>query len=220
MTRGIARVSAALVLVAAFSVTLAATGGATVAGRNAVVATAAGHSSLRARGVVTKVASSDIAWRRQPRIVGRWARTRTCRELVDALARYGLAATAPAAVGDYFPGQTPEELSKKSDVCAGASPSPHSHFFSRGRMFGSVDESGHQVDDGTYRLVNRRTIRINDGKFRYRIHSGRLALTPLITDAQRAAALAAPLKFSAAIWMVAVAYPGHAWKRVPCHGWC
>jgi hypothetical protein len=31
-------------------------------------------------------------------------------------------------------------------------------------------------------------------------------------------ALAHPLQFSTAGWMVAVAYPGHTWKRVPCGG--
>ena len=58
------------------------------------------------------------------------------------------------------------------------------------------------------------------GTFRIRIRDGRLHLTPRITAAQKREALAHPLEFSSAGWMVAVAFPGHAWQRVPCNEWC
>jgi hypothetical protein len=45
-------------------------------------------------------------------------------------------------------------------------------------------------------------------------------LTPLLTSALKREALADPLDFHAAGWMVAVAYSGHAWKRVACAKWC
>ena len=47
-----------------------------------------------------------------------------------------------------------------------------------------------------------------------------LALTPVITAAAKRQALAKPLDFSTAGWQIAVAFPGHTWKRVPCKGWC
>ena len=47
-----------------------------------------------------------------------------------------------------------------------------------------------------------------------------LMLTPLLTSALKREALADPLDFHAAGWMVAVAYSGHAWKRVACAKWC
>ena len=47
-----------------------------------------------------------------------------------------------------------------------------------------------------------------------------LRLEPVISAAARRKALAHPLQFSTAGWQVAVAFPGHAWKRVPCAQWC
>jgi hypothetical protein len=47
-----------------------------------------------------------------------------------------------------------------------------------------------------------------------------LLLTPLVTAAQKHAALAFPLRFSTGGWMVAVSYRGHAWRRVACGPWC
>ena len=161
-----------------------------------------------------------LAHSRVPRLVGRWSRVRTCQELVDALAKVGLRATAPAAVGDFFPGSTPQQLAQKTNICDGAAPQVHSHFFTRDRRFGSLDQNGQQVDDGRFH-INGHTLRINAGTFRYRIRNGkRLNLTPVITAAARREALADPLQFSVAVWMVAVAYPGHTWKRVACNGWC
>ena len=95
----------------------------------------------------------------------------------------------------------------------------HSHFFSSAGQFGSVDYNGQQVDDGTYRLLNARTIRIGDGTFHFRITARQLRLEPVISAAARRKALAHPLQFSTAAWQIAVAFPGHAWKRVPCAQW-
>jgi hypothetical protein len=141
--------------------------------------------------------------------------------LVNALKNAGLGATAPAVVGDFFPGSTPKQLAKKPDICKGAKPMVHSHFFAKDRRFGSLDQNGNQVDDGRYRIISRHTFRIGRSTFRYRISERkRLALNPVIRAAARRQALAHPLQFSAAVWMVSLAYPGHTWKRVPCNGWC
>jgi hypothetical protein len=160
------------------------------------------------------------------RLVGRWERVNTCRELVRALDRYGLRATAPAMIAGngYVPG-TPRQIARRSDPCKGAVARRHSHFFRDSGQFGSVDYRDEQVDEGPWAVVGTRRLKIGSpplagGRFRVRIRDGRLHLRPLITAAQRRKALAHPLQFSSAGWMVSVAFPGHAWTRVPCDEWC
>ena len=155
-----------------------------------------------------------------PALVGRWQTSRTCEGLVVALAKFGLAALAPGVVGDYFPNQSPAELAKKTNVCAGSKPMLHSHFFAANGKWGSLDQHGNQVDNGTYHVLTANTLKINDGTFRFRIQGKTLMLTPLITAAEKQAALAKPLNFSTAGWMVAVSYWGHAWRQVPCGSRC
>jgi hypothetical protein len=153
-------------------------------------------------------------------IVGRWQQSHTCDELVSALDALGLGALAPGVVGDYFPDLTPEELAAKSDICSGALPQLHSHFFTTTGLFGSLDQFQNQVDDDTYEVLDSNTLRIGSGTFGYKIQDDRLALTPFITDKQRREALRHPWDFSIAGWMVAVSYPGTMWNRVACQGWC
>ena len=123
-------------------------------------------------------------------------------------------------MGDYFPNQQPTDLAKKRNICDGAKPQLHSHFFTVDGKFGSLDQHGKQVDDGTYKLLSTNTVKINDGTFRFRIQGKTLMLTPLLTSAEKQAALAKPLNFSTAGWMVAVSYLGRPWKRVACGTWC
>jgi hypothetical protein len=164
-------------------------------------------------------AATDAA--RSTKIVGRWERVTTCQELVSALTKAGLRKTAPAMLaGNGFVPGTPNQLAARANICKGAVARRHSHFFTATGQFGSVDYNGQQVDDGSYRLLDARTVRINDGKFHFRIAGRELRLEPVISAAARRKALAFPLKFSTAGWQVAVAFPGHAWKRVPCAQWC
>jgi hypothetical protein len=126
--------------------------------------------------------------------------------------------------GDYFPGERAGDLAKKADVCDGAEAQRHSHFFTKDGAFGSLDQNLKQVDDGSYRMIGTTTLRIGSdvrATFRYRIASGnQLTLEPVISESMKRRALANPLKFSAAGWAVAVAYPGHIWQRVHCEGRC
>jgi hypothetical protein len=154
-------------------------------------------------------------------IVGRWKQVHTCDQLVDVLESNGLAQVAPATVLDYFPDSSPSEVARKPDICKGARPQAHYHFFNEFDSFGSLDQDGNQVDDGTYKLINHRTFRIGKARFRYRIEQDRtLVLHPVITAPDRRRALAHPLQFSTAGWQVAVSYDGRPWKRVNCSGWC
>jgi hypothetical protein len=154
-------------------------------------------------------------------IVGRWQQNHKCQQLLDAFNDLGLGALAPGMVGDYFPDQTYDELAAKDNLCSGARPQIHYHFFTEDGFFGSLDQFENQVDDGTYVIVDSNTFQIaGNATFDYSIQGGTLKLTPIITDEQRQEALAHPENFSTAGWMVAVAYPGTKWKQVPCEGWC
>jgi hypothetical protein len=172
-------------------------------------------------GVVTVPAAATSSAARANALVGRWERVTTCQDLVSALTKAGLRTTAPTMLaGNGLVAGTPRQLARKVNICKGAVPRRHSHFFTAAGMFGSIDYNGKQVDDGTYRLLDSRTVRINDGTFHFRISGRELRLEPVISAVARRKALAPPLQFSTAGWQVAVAFPGHAWKRVPCAGWC
>ena len=156
-------------------------------------------------------------------LLGRWQKVTTCQQIVESLRRFGLEAVAPAMVaGNGLVPGTPAELARKSNICEGAIPRVHSHFFTRSGQFGSLDWNRRQVDEGAYRIVDSRTFRIGKATFRFRVIDGRrLTLTPVLSAAAKRWALAHPLRFSQAGWMVAVALPaGGPWKRVRCAGWC
>jgi hypothetical protein len=159
-----------------------------------------------------------------PELVGLWRRVNKCPELLGALEEAGLGAAAASVVGDYFPGARPEELAEKEDLCEGAEPFVHYHFFDANGRFGSLDEEQDQVDDGMYEIIDEGRFRIGNpdvgAVFHYEVDGDTLRLTPEITKAMLEEALASPLEFSPAGWSVAVAYPGEGWKRVPCGSWC
>ena len=154
-------------------------------------------------------------------LVGRWEQTHSCEALVQALDKAHLSATAPAVVVDYFPNSSPKQLAAKHDLCSGATPQLHSHFFTVDGMFGSLDQHDNQVDDGSYEIINDHAVRIGDGTFDFTIANGdTLILKPVISAADRRKALASPLEFTTAAWQVAVTYGGLSWKRADCDGWC
>jgi hypothetical protein len=158
-------------------------------------------------------------------IVGRWEVSRTCEGMVEALDQAGLRELAASTVGDYFPDQSPNQLARKADVCQGAKPQQHSHFFTKDGQFGSVDQHEEQVDDAPYRVVEKGTVRLStefgEETYRYRIAGGNeLTLEPVIPPRAKRAALAKPLEFTLAGHSAAVAYTGHTWKRVDCANWC
>jgi hypothetical protein len=72
-------------------------------------------------------------------LVGEWRRVTTCQELVQALRDAGLGDLAPQVVaGNGLVRGTPEQLAEKADMCEGAVPREHSHFFTD---FGRSDRS-------------------------------------------------------------------------------
>ena len=171
-------------------------------------------------GITSLVPAQATASPATTSIVGRWQQAHTCDQLVSALNALGLGSLAPGVVGDYFPNQTPEQLAAKPDICSGAIPQLHSHFFTASGLFGSLDQFQNQVDDGTYVIVDANSFMIGDATFDFSIHGDQLTLTPVITAKQRREALKHPWDFTTAGWMVAVSYPGTTWNRVACQGWC
>ena len=89
-------------------------------------------------------------------------------------------------------------------------PLRHSHFFTADGLFGSRDQDGNQVDDGTYRIVDEGTFVVSkefpDVTFHYSIDGDRITFEPVIPECS-------PDCFEAA-WSVSVAFPGHEWRRV------
>ena len=138
--------------------------------------------------------------------------------MVGALDQVGLGALAPAMLaGNGLVRGSPRQLAEKDDICEGAVPREHSHFFTETGLFGSVDYNDQQVDDGEYEVVDDDTVLIGGGPsgFTYRItEDGQtLSLDPVIPASDKRLALARPLEFSGAGWSVAVAFPGYTWER-------
>jgi hypothetical protein len=157
-------------------------------------------------------------------LVGRWERVNECPQLVEAFEQADLAEITPAFLGDYFPDSTPQELAQKADLCEGAEPFVHSHFFTDTGEFGSLTEDMEQVDDGTYEITEDGTFVISkefpDVTFNYEIEGDTLTLTPVLTQELKDEAHAHPLDFTAAGWAITMSYLGNTWKRVDCAEWC
>jgi len=169
----------------------------------------------------SSAASSTAPATSSSELVGRWELEQSCDELIDALHAADLDAVLPSMLEDWFPDSTPGELARKAKPCQGATPRrPHSHFFTADGQFGSVDQTGQQVDDGPYQVLDDHTVRIGEGSFTYSITDGEtLILHPVIEAADRRQALAHPLDYNTAGWQAAVAWGGRPWKRVDCGEW-
>src|SRR4051812_31602211 len=127
--------TAALAVAGAVAVTVAVAVAVAVAVGSGAAAPSAPPGPSQARSATTT-------------LVGRWERTNTCRELVRALKRYGLGATAPAMIaGNGYVSGTPQQIARRRDPCRGAVRRRHSHFFRADGQFGSVDYNDQQVDD-------------------------------------------------------------------------
>ena len=96
----------------------------------------------------------------------------------------------------------------------------HAHFFSPDGQFGSLDQNGQQVDDGTYEVVDDDTMTIGGVEFTYTVANGELVLEPVISKADRKAALADPYEYTDAGWAISVANGGRPFRSVQCEQWC
>jgi hypothetical protein len=147
----------------------------------------------------------------QPALVGTWLRTTTCTELTTALTKAGLRKWVPEFIAGngFIPGVTrPDQIANRANPCQGSVPRKHSHFFTKSRRFGSLDWKGRPVDDGTYRVVNNRTVVIfkefPQVTFHYRIRGGTMTFAPVISKGCSTFRCA---------WAISMAYPGKRWGR-------
>ena len=158
---------------------------------------------------VSTTPTSSSAPPTTPAIVGEWQRTQSCDELVGLLRGAGMPqAVVPMLAEDgWIPGVTkPSQIEDPAHPCEHAVPRKHSHFFTADGHFGSRDESGEQVDDGSYQLVDSSRVVIGGVTFEYVIEDDTIMFTPMVPAC-------APDCFEAA-WSVAVAYEGYRWERI------
>jgi len=157
-----------------------------------------------------------------PLLVGRWqqsAAVHSCSNWVRGMDREGLL-TAVEPSPPFHVGETWQQVA--DDFC---DPGPgdygveHSHFFDQDGNFGSLDQHSDHVDEGSYEIVNEHTMRIGRarsarGQRRHAdVGSGHHTRCPQ-------GGLAKPGKFTEAVWMVSVAFPGESWQRGECESWC
>lgn len=147
-------------------------------------------------------------------IVGDWVREMTCEERVSALEEVGLGrfAAEHVAGNELVPGISYDEpeLIDPQRPCKGAVPRKHGRFFTKDGGFGSTDHRGEQVDDGSFTLTGDRTIVVDKEfgsvTFNFRLRDGELFLEPVMPKCLDKGCWAAQ-------WAVAVASPGHPWRR-------
>jgi hypothetical protein len=170
------------------------------------IAVAAGNGSTGAA-----ITRAEVATAQSP-LVGTWQRLTTCSELSTALRRSGQGRWLLEFIAGnrFIPGVVrPGQIKDPANPCKGAVPRRHSHFFTKSRMFGSLDWRGQPVDDGTYRLVGTRTFVISKEfpkvTFHYRIRGGTITFAPVIPKGCSTFRCA---------WAISMAYPGKTWQRV------
>jgi hypothetical protein len=147
-------------------------------------------------------------------LVGEWRRTHRCEEVVEILREAGFneqVALENIAGNGFLPGlSSPSEIADVKHPCRGAVPLLHSHYFTADGQFGSKDQNGQQVDDGTYKIVDDGTFVISGGfpdvTFHYRVTGDTIRFDPVVPSC-------AP-SCEEASWSLMVAFPGKTWERV------
>jgi hypothetical protein len=179
-----------------------------------VVGCGSGAEPRSTAGVTTPAASSapsspssaPSSAAKTPALVGEWQRTQTCAELQHILAAAHLEYMLLIALArdNWIPGVTePSQIKDPRHPCRGAVARKHSHFFTADGKFGSRDQNGQQVDEGSYYITNPGTVVINNATFHYRITGGGNTIS--FEPAQET---------GISEWSVNVAYPGYTWHRI------
>jgi hypothetical protein len=147
-------------------------------------------------------------------LVGEWQLERDCREIVRALDEAGFeeftlevlagAEMVPGVVND------PSQFEDPKNPCKGAAPSKHSHFFTADGQFGSRNEFGEQVDEGTYEIVDDDTfVLAGNATFNYQIDGDTIMFEPVIPEGCSTKAC-----HGNAVYAISVAFPGQTWQRI------
>jgi hypothetical protein len=131
-------------------------------GSNRVPLTASGTSARP---------TSSIASIPHAALIGEWQRLQKCSELEHSMNKAELhdALLQFIAEDGWIPGVTRvKQIEYPTHPCKGAVARKHSHFFTADGAFGSRDDNGKQVDDGSYRLVGDDTVVIGSVTFHYK----------------------------------------------------
>jgi hypothetical protein len=149
-------------------------------------------------------------------LVGTWERVTHCQDYVRALTAAGFGEATLNAASEFVH-VTPPGVADAEHPCRGALPRRHSHFFTPDGQFGSLDEFGNQVDEGTYEIIGNDTLVIPYGfeegppilvTFHFRIHGNTIAFDPVIpSDCSTSRCR------EAAAWSITVALAGRTWRR-------
>lgn len=180
----------------------------------AVIAAGCGSDGSVESGSTSPSPSPEETVSAVAELVGTWERVTNCPEVVKILEEADLDPwIAESVVGNSFvPGvKKVSQLDDPSDPCKGSVSREHSHFFTEGGEFGSLDWRGERVDDGSYEIIDDHTFVVSKEfpapvMFNYEITGDTIMFEPVVPDC-------APDCFEAA-WSVIVAYPGKAWRRV------
>lgn len=187
---------------------LAGCGGATATVSPGPVAT-----GTVAPSIVTLAPATATAAPPQPALVGSWLGAHNCQRIADVLGAAGMESQVlPNIVENgLLPGVTdPDEVPDPADPCDGSIEVAHSHFFTAGGLFGSRDQHGQQVDDGSWSLVDENTFAINGTNlFDFVIEGDELRMKPASVGSCPADSTA----WCPEAWKLMVAMPGLAWTR-------
>jgi hypothetical protein len=177
------------------------------AGPSASTAVATSPTAVTPTAAPTGSGSADV-----PAIVGTWVGTLTCERIVAQLQDAGMESQILPNIVDaaLLPGVTDvAQVADPSNPCVGAVPKEHSHFFTAGGEFGSLDFNGNQVDDGPWSLEGPGTVSISGVPFGFEIVGDELHLTPVDVGTCPADST----EWCEEAWKVMVAMPGLAWTR-------
>ena len=105
-----------------------------------------------------------------------------------ALQAAGLEKWIVEVAAGFIPGaEGPEAVEDPADPCRDSVPLRHSHFFTADGQFGSRDQDGNEVDDGTYQIVDEGTFVVSkefpDVTFHYSIEGDSITFEPAIPSA-------------------------------------
>jgi hypothetical protein len=105
--------------------------------------------------------------------------------------------------GNGYVRGTPEQLAKKDDICEGAVPREHTHYFTESGVFGSLNHRGKDVGHTSYEIVDDRTFTIGQATFHYEIDGQTITFEVVLAGCGSDCARA-----------VTVVLPGTTWERV------
>jgi hypothetical protein len=98
---------------------------------------------------------------------------------------------------------TPAQLARKDDICEGAVPREHTHYFTESGVFGSLNHNGKDVGHTSYEIVDDRTFTIGQATFHYEIDGDAITFDVVLKECGSDCPQA-----------LSVALPGTTWERV------